>query len=188
MLKVRSDIIKLREEIDFNEQYLPYFDRIKIGYTKRSDSLKNREKAAQSDLTRYRSERDSLKMFFDGKKVSLHFFPMGANPQSYLDKLENIYIPNKEKELKNIQSTEITDADLLADRDFREWLKARVNVDFAASELVKSQEKYVQDLKAFKAMARDNTKGFDFSLDALPYELPLVNIIEQKLTVSRVNL
>ena len=186
LLKVRSDILKLREEIDFAEQYLPYFERLKTGYTKRSDALKNRERAVLSDLTRYKSERDSLELYFSGKKVSLHFLPMGVNPTNYLEKLKNERIPQKEQELENIQSVEITDTDLLADKDFREWLKARVNVDFAANELVKSQEKYLQDLKLFKTVAKDNTKGLDFKLDALPYELQVVEVTEQKITVSKV--
>ena len=186
LLQLKSDIVKVKEDIDFETNYLPHFQNLKAGYTKRSDALKNREKSAQNDLARYQADKAALEMFFAGKKVSLHFLPMGANPDSYLQRLTNEYIPQKERELESIQAVEVTDADLLADRDFIAWLKARVNLDHAATELVKSQAKYLEDLKLFKSVAKDNQKGLDFAVDSLPYELKLVDIVDEKIGLSRV--
>ena len=188
LLQLKSDIVKVKEDIDFETNYLPHFQNLKTGYTKRSDALKNREKSALNDLARYKSERDSLELFFAGKKVSLHFLPMGANPDVYLQRLTNEYIPQKQRELENIQSVEITDTDLLADKDFIAWLKARVSVDSAVNELVKSQAKYLEDLKLFKSLAKNNAKGLDFAVDSLPYELNTVSIVDEKIGLSKVNL
>ena len=188
LLKLKTDIVKIKADIDFEVNYLPYFDKLKTGYTLRSDALKRRETSAQNDLSRYQADKAALEMFFQGRKVSLHFLPMGANPDRYLQKLTNEYIPQEEQELESIRAVTVTDADLLADRDFIAWLKARVNLDHAATELVKSQGKYLEDLKAFKALAINNSKGLDFAVDSLPYEVKVVDIVDEKIGLSKVNL
>jgi chromosome segregation ATPase len=176
-----QEICALEDNIYFEQNYLPFHEQFKTGFTVYSDEKNKRIKAVENDISEYTAKANLINRRLSGEKVYV-VPPIGRTMEEYLT-FTNKIIGDKEQELERVKGQELPN--LLNDDDYRLWLQSRVNIDKPLQDLITAQNGYVSAMRKFKTkIDEDNSYCLDFKVFDLPNTLKVVSIVGDKITLS----
>lgn len=176
LIKLESELVKLLQDKDFNDNYLPFVEQFKNDFVKNSNNLKTRIQNTHTELLKHTNNLRIYKIWQQNKEYRLPHNLISNASDNYIDLLENSIIPELQKEYEQLVN-QFNNYDVLNDSEFKAWLVQRVNIDFELQELIRLQPLYFQALKNFKQKILDNPSAVNFNIRELPGKLPKVQIL-----------